>query len=106
MDEDPLFAKPWLFLARIYEQKQEYTKCFEQLEKIKENNPENHNLNKYNQIKIKQQEEFEWQKNEAINGLKDLGNKFLGNFGISLDQFKLNQQPDGSYSVAFQNKEN
>jgi hypothetical protein len=34
--------------------------------------------------------------------LKDLGNTVLGKFGMSLDNFKMVQQPDGTYSVNFQ----
>ena len=41
-------------------------------------------------------------KNEAIDGLKNLGNMFLGKFGMSLDNFKMNQNPDGTYNVNFQ----
>ena len=37
-----LFAKPRLYLVRIYEQKPDFEKCFEQLEKIKEKNPDHH----------------------------------------------------------------
>lgn len=37
-----LFVKPRLYLVRIYEQKPDFEKCFEQLEKIKENNPDHH----------------------------------------------------------------
>lgn len=36
---------------------------------------------------------MEKKKEEVISGLKDLGNKFLGNFGMNLDSFKLN--PNG-----------
>ncbi len=34
-----------------------------------------------------------------LGKLKDLGNSILGNFGMSLDQFNFNQNPDGTYSM-------
>jgi hypothetical protein len=49
-------------------------------------------------------EKFEKMKNEVLGNLKNLGNMFLGKFGINLDNFKMNQNPDGTYSVNYQNK--
>ena len=40
-------------------------------------------------------------KEEMMEKLKDLGNAFLGNFGLSLDNFKAEQGPDGGYSIKF-----
>lgn len=42
-------------------------------------------------------------KNEVLGNLKNLGNMFLGKFGINLDNFKLNQNQDGTYNVNYQN---
>ena len=37
--------------------------------------------------------------------LKDLGNSILGNFGLSLDNFKTVQDPKtGSYNIQFEQK--
>lgn len=38
-------------------------------------------------------------KEEAMGKLKDLGNSILGSFGMSLDQFKFDQNPDGTWSM-------
>lgn len=45
-------------------------------------------------------EKFEKMKDEALGKLKDLGNSILGNFGMSLDNFKMEQDPNtGSWSI-------
>ena len=41
-------------------------------------------------------------KAEMFDKLKGLGNSLLGNFGLSLDNFKAVQGPDGAYSISFQ----
>jgi hypothetical protein len=40
-------------------------------------------------------------KDEALSKLKDLGNSILGNFGMSLDSFKVAQDPNsGSWNIS------
>ena len=42
-------------------------------------------------------------KNEMLDKLKGLGNSLLGNFGLSLDNFKaVKDEKTGSYSISFQ----
>jgi tetratricopeptide (TPR) repeat protein len=48
--------------------------------------------------------EFEKEKTEMLGKLKDLGNTVLGKFGLSLDNFKVQQNDGGGYSINFQNK--
>jgi len=44
-------------------------------------------------------------KDEALGKLKELGNSILGNFGMSLDQFKFKQDPQtGSWTIGMDNK--
>lgn len=38
-------------------------------------------------------------KDEALSKLKDLGNTILGNFGMSLNDFKVSQDANGSWSI-------
>ena len=48
-------------------------------------------------------EEFENKKTQVLGQLKDLGNSLLGKFGMSLDNFKLEQNASGGYSVQYVN---
>ena len=36
-----------------------------------------------------------------MDGLKNIGNSVLGYFGMSLDNFKLEQGPGGGYNISF-----
>jgi tetratricopeptide (TPR) repeat protein len=48
-------------------------------------------------------DKLEKTKEEMMSKLKDLGNTVLGNFGLSLDNFKANQDPaTGNYNISFQ----
>lgn len=48
-------------------------------------------------------ERLEKLKAETFDKLKDLGNSILGNFGLSMDNFKAEKDPNtGSYSISFQ----
>lgn len=47
--------------------------------------------------------EFEKEKEEMFGKLKDLGNNILGKFGLSLDNFKVQQNAGGGYNINFQN---
>lgn len=52
-------------------------------------------------LKIKELEEKE--KAEMIEKLKGFGNTILGKFGLSTDNFRMEQDEKGSYSVQFVN---
>jgi len=48
-------------------------------------------------------QKHEKMKTEVMGKLKDLGNSILGNFGMSMDNFKAVQDPStGSYSISYQ----
>eukprot|EP00605_Chrysophyceae_sp_TOSAG23-4_P000734 GSChrysophyteH1.ASY1.ANO1.819.1 assembled CDS len=58
-------------------------------------------VREYQRVDALFKEKTEKMKNEMLGKLKDLGNTILGKFGMSLDNFKLQQQEGGGYSVSF-----
>ncbi len=49
-----------------------------------------------------EQQRMDQLKEETMAKLKDLGNSILGNFGLSMDNFKTQQDPNtGSYNISF-----
>ena len=50
--------------------------------------------------RIKAQQDTE--QAEMLSKLKDLGNTFLGKFGLSTDNFKFDPQDGGGYSMRFE----
>ena len=56
---------------------------------------------KIKELEAKVHERNEKMKEEALSGLKSIGNSLLGFFGMSLDNFKMEQRENGGYSVSF-----
>ena len=51
-------------------------------------------------LEKKNEEKLNKLKDEALGKLKELGNTILGNFGMSLDNFQMNQDPStGSWNI-------
>jgi len=59
-------------------------------------------------LKIKKELNQDYEKNmnqkkdEVLGNLKQLGNSILGNFGMSLDNFKMEKNSNGSYNIQYQ----
>jgi len=52
--------------------------------------------------KRKYEASMETKKEEVMTGLKDIGNKLLGFVGMTVDNFKLQQNENGSYNITYQ----
>jgi hypothetical protein len=89
---------------KILREEEEYELALEDAKKIEELDPMYPNIHKtVIELEKLHKEKFEKMKTEVLGNLKNLGNSLLGKFGISLDNFKLNQNPDGTYNVQYQN---
>lgn len=88
----------------LYKQNTDYEDALKDAKRVQELDP---NFSKISQeiseLEKLQAEKFDKMKTEVIGGLKNLGNMFLTPFGINLDNFKMSQNPDGSYGVQYQN---
>lgn len=76
----------------------------EDAKKIQELDPSYPQIHRtVNELDKLQKEKFEKMKTEVMGNLKSFGNTILGKFGMSLDNFKLQQNQDGTYNINYQN---
>ena len=77
---------------KIYKDEEEYDQALEDAKKIEELDPLYPQIHRtVIELDKLQKEKFEKMKNEVLTNLKGFGNTILGKFGMSLDNFKLNQ---------------
>jgi tetratricopeptide (TPR) repeat protein len=104
IDLDPTYLKAYMRRAMAYEQLEEYDRGLDDAQHILKSIDSTNGFAKAYVARItpiaeKKREEL---KEEMMSKLKELGNSLLGNFGLSLDNFKAEQDPDtGSYSIKF-----
>ena len=83
---------------------EDYIECLEDFNKIKE--LDNSIFQKYRSLEREINAKAEIKKKqmteEVMGKLKEVGNSFLGLFGLSTDNFKMQQNSGGGYSVQFQ----
>ena len=101
---NPDYIKPRYERLLISKKEEEYDQALEDAKKILELDPHypkiNHTINELERL---HKEKFEKMKNEVFSGLKNLGNMFLKPFGIDVNNFKMNQNQDGTYNMNYQN---
>ncbi|KAK2196199.1 bifunctional Tetratricopeptide repeat/Tetratricopeptide-like helical domain superfamily/Tetratricopeptide repeat 1 [Babesia duncani] len=88
-----------------FENIKSYQKALGDLEKAMtlDDNLRNKYSCKLTKLKRLGTEEFEREKTEMIDKLKDFGNSLLGKVGLSLDNFKVQKNDEtGSYNIQFQ----
>ena len=84
---------------------EEYDMALEDAKKILEVDPEFQNqLLKHKiipELEKLQKEKFDKMKDEVMGNMKKLGNSVLGYFGMSVDNFKMAQNQDGTYNINY-----
>ena len=74
----------------IFKEEEEYEEAVRDAKKIAEIEPGFKDIHQtVAQLEKLQKEKFDAMKDEVVGGLKSLGNMFLGNFGMSVDNFKM-----------------
>lgn len=101
--ENPLFVKARVNRAVCYFKVGDHKNAMNDFEEIKKTDPDLLNEKLYEKCKTECEKEAEKQKEQMMGELKNLGNKLLGNFGLSLDNFKLNPDGKGGYNISYQN---
>ncbi|OMO97097.1 Tetratricopeptide-like helical [Corchorus capsularis] len=104
LELDPSYEKALLRRAEAHEKLENFEAAIADMKKILELNPSNDQARRaIRSLEPKAEEKREKMKEEMIGKLKDLGNSFLGKFGMSVDNFKAVKDPNtGSYSISFQ----
>ncbi|GAB1597353.1 tetratricopeptide repeat protein 1-like [Argonauta hians] len=108
LELNPEYLKAMLRRAELYEKDDKLEDALQDYKKVVEMDPSQHGaraacLRLPGQI----EERNEKLKAEMMGKLKDLGNMFLKPFGLSTDNFQMQQDPNsGSYSVNFKQNVN
>ena len=99
---DEAYIKPRFQRMTILKEEEEYEEAVLDAKKIEEIEPTFKGIRQtIMELEKLQKEKFDKMKDEVVGGLKSLGNMFLGNFGMSMDNFAMNQNTDGTYNVQF-----
>lgn len=105
---DPAYVKAYLRRFRANEALEKWHDALTDLKKAFEIDP---SLRPgyaavFQKIERESQEQFEREKKEMMDKLKTFGNWALGKVGLSIDNFKLEQNPEtGAYNISFQNNQ-
>lgn len=102
---NPKYTKAYLRRANAYEATERIEDALADAKEALALDPTNTSTEKtVARLQKLENERLEKLKEETMGKLKDLGNSILGNFGLSVDNFKAVQDPNtGSYSISFDN---
>ncbi|XP_046446662.1 tetratricopeptide repeat protein 1-like [Daphnia pulex] len=101
LELNPTYFKALMRRAKLYEELDQLDKALADYKELHEVEPNNVEVNSaLMKLPKRIEEQTEKLKQEMFGKMKDLGNMFLKPFGLSTDNFKINQDPaTGSYSV-------
>lgn len=104
---NPHYIRAILRRAKLYEDTEKLDESLEDYKKVIELDPKNTEAQQaLSRLPPLINERNEKLKKEMIGKLKDLGNMFLKPFGLSTDNFQMQQDPNtGSYSINFKQNE-
>ena len=99
------YVKPVLRRSAAYEATEQMEEALVDAKHASKLEPSNRKILKdVRRLEKLEAERMEKLKEETMGKLKDLGNSILGNFGLSLDNFKTEKDPNtGSYNISFSN---
>ncbi len=102
---NPKYTKAHIRRMTAYEKTEQTEEALRDAKEAATLDPNNKEIQKHvKRLQKLEDERLEKLKEETMGKLKDLGNSILGNFGLSLDNFKAQQDPNtGSYNISFQN---
>lgn len=103
LDLQPGYVKALLRRAQAYEALDDPTSALADMKKVVEVDPgAKVAAAAVPRLQAASDAKLEAQKEEMLGKLKDLGNSVLGRFGMSLDNFKAQKDPNtGSYNISF-----
>ena len=111
LEIDPTFDKPLVNRAEAYYELKKFEESlvgriltYLDLKKIAKEHPHFANPAREQQCQKEVDKDIEKKKDQVLGQLKNLGNSILGRFGMSLDQFNMQKNEQGGYSVNFNNK--
>lgn len=102
---DPKYIKTYIRRSKANEKLDKLTDALNDMNEVVKLDPTNSvavmAAHRLTPLAKAQQEKM---KDEMLGKLKDLGNSFLGKFGMSIDNFKATKDPKtGSYNISMQN---
>jgi len=100
---NPTYLKALLRRAEIYDETDKLDEALKDYQNVIELDPKNVAANKaVRELPARIEERNEKLKAEMMDNLKKLGNMCLKPFGLSTNNFKLEQNESGSYNIQFQ----